>query len=58
MLQVSQCAEVGSGTPGIPIESGGRDLGVRQLNEQDTGDRQETEGEVGVEEKGEHHWEF
>ena len=37
------------------MESGGRNPGVRQLNEQDTGDRQETEGEVGVEEKREHH---
>ena len=40
------------------MESGGRDPVLRQLNEQDTGDRQETEGEVGIEEKGEHHWKF
>ena len=40
------------------MESGGCDPGVRQLDEQDTGDRQETEGEVGVEEKGEHRWVF
>ena len=58
MLQDSQCAEVGSGTPRNPMDSGGRDPGVRQLDEQDTGNRQETEGEVGVEEKGEHRWEF
>ena len=58
MLQVSPCAEVGSGPPGNPTESGGRDPGVRQLDEQDTGDRQETEGDVGVEEKREHHWAF
>ena len=40
------------------MESGGCDPGMRQLDEQDTGDGQETKGEVGVEEKGEHRWEF
>lgn len=58
MLQHSQCAKVGFGTPEHPMESGGRGPDVNQLDEQDTRNSQETEGEVGVEEKGEHRWAF